>query len=159
MNDNNLTQNEVIAAFRTLFSFGSEVGASTLDTIDLAEIKKAYRKRALATHPDRFAGFSEGYQKARSEQFIVVNDAYTTLSSFLKMKQENGFSLEQDSRQPSSRSWKNTGFYQRKAENGPYSKPHGRDAFSSFYWQKEPPQRPLRFGEYLFYSGAIPWSL
>jgi len=159
MDGNSLTQTEVFSAFRVLFSLGSEVSTSTLEAIQLADLKKAYRKKALDTHPDRFSGYGEGYQKARSEQFIAVNEAYTTLSSFLKMRQENGFRLPRDNRQQAARSWKNADFYQQRAEKSTYSNPYTRESFSSFFWQKVPPQRPLRFGEYLFYSGVIPWSL
>ena len=159
MDGNILTEAEVFSAFRVLFCLGAEVNASTLETIQLSDIKKAYRKRALDTHPDRFAGYGEGYRKARSEQFIAVSEAYSTLNSFLQMRQENGLKFLREDRQRQAHFWKRAHFHQKRAKKTSYANPYSSESVSSFFWAKGAPKRHLRFGEYLFYSGVIPWNL
>merc|ERR1712001_526304 len=44
------------------------------------EIKKAYRKRALAHHPDRHSGASEDEKKEHEKKFKEVGEAYGVLS-------------------------------------------------------------------------------
>lgn len=44
------------------------------------EIKKAYKKLAIKTHPDKFANKSEAEQKEAAEKFKEINEAYEVLS-------------------------------------------------------------------------------
>jgi DnaJ like chaperone protein len=43
------------------------------------EIKKAYRKMAVAHHPDKYAQMGEEHQKAANEKFQKIQDAYETI--------------------------------------------------------------------------------
>lgn len=160
MDGKNLTEAEVFSAFKVLFSFGSEVNRNTLETIQITDVKRAYRKRALDTHPDRFAGSDENLQKACSRRFIEISEAYTTLNSYLKLREEKGFRLwQQDVRKPAY-SWDGPPFHGKRPRTARQYKPtYGDNGYSSFFWHKGPPHRSLRIGEYLFYSGVIPWNL
>ena len=44
------------------------------------EIIKAYRKMALKFHPDKVSYLGEDVQKAASEKFQKLNEAYQTIS-------------------------------------------------------------------------------
>jgi len=59
------------------------------------EIKKAYKKRALATHPDRHAGASESEKREAENKFKEVGEAYEVLSDTKKKSRyDNGHDLD-----------------------------------------------------------------
>tara|TARA_B100001287_G_scaffold245476_1_gene222768 strand:- start:2859 stop:3587 length:729 start_codon:yes stop_codon:yes gene_type:complete len=49
------------------------------------EIKKAYRKMAIAHHPDKVASMGEEYQKGAKEKFLKIQEAYENI------KKKRGF--------------------------------------------------------------------
>lgn len=51
-----------------------------------AEVKKAYRKRAMECHPDHYANFSEEVRKRAGEKFREVNKAYEAVKELRQMK-------------------------------------------------------------------------
>ena len=58
------------------------------------EIKKAYKKRALATHPDKHAGASESEKRETETKFKEVGEAYEVLSDTeKKWRYDNGHDL------------------------------------------------------------------
>ena len=58
------------------------------------EIKKAYKKRALATHPDKHAGASESKKRKTENKFKEVGEAYEVLSDTKKKSRyDNGHEL------------------------------------------------------------------
>lgn len=60
------------------------------------EIKKAYKKRALATHPDRHASASEAEKKEQENKFKELGEAYDVLSDTKKRSRyDNGHDLEE----------------------------------------------------------------
>jgi len=59
------------------------------------EIKKAYKKRALATHPDRHASATEAEKKEQENKFKELGEAYDVLSDTKKRSRyDNGHDLE-----------------------------------------------------------------
>jgi len=59
------------------------------------EIKKAYKKRALATHPDRHASATEAEKKEQENKFKELGEAYDVLSDTKKKSRyDNGHDLE-----------------------------------------------------------------
>jgi len=59
------------------------------------EIKKAYKKRALATHPDRHAGATESEKREQENKFKEIGEAYDVLSDTKKRtRYDNGHDLE-----------------------------------------------------------------
>jgi len=60
------------------------------------EIKRAYKKRALATHPDRHASASEAEKKEQENKFKELGEAYDVLSDTKKRtRYDNGHDLEE----------------------------------------------------------------
>ena len=43
------------------------------------EVKKAYRKMAIAHHPDKVASMGEEYQKGAQEKFLKIQEAYENI--------------------------------------------------------------------------------
>lgn len=44
-----------------------------------SEVKKAYRKMAIAHHPDKVASMGEEYQKGAQEKFMKIQEAYENI--------------------------------------------------------------------------------
>ena len=60
------------------------------------EIKKAYRKRALMHHPDRFPNETEEVKKEEEKKFKEVGEAYAVLSDSKKRaRYDNGQDLDE----------------------------------------------------------------
>ena len=151
-----LTKSRVCSAYRVLFVDSGQVTGSLLQSVQLPEIKKAYRRRALDTHPDRFAWSDELQRKLCTERFIEVTNAYETLNSYLFLR-DKGFVLERE------RPRESEPLRRERAARAPQPRPArpsyegSQSAFSFSYWESGVPGRGLRFGEFLYYSRIIPW--
>lgn len=157
-----LDDSEIFAALALLFSTDKEKSGILLKSIKEPELRKAYRKKALQTHPDLFMSRGEECRKLYSERFIEVSNAYDILSSYLKSRDaDNGLG---PIRPDPGVNGKSAGHSRHaRARWGRFTSPMGRDRFpdcpSSSFWRKEVPRRHLRFAEFLYYSGLIPWKL
>lgn len=157
VDDELLTESRVLSAYEVLFVDAGEASGSLLRSLQLPEIKKAYRRRALDTHPDRWGGTDEGHRKRCTERFIEVTNAYEILNSYLALR-DKGVVFERE--EPAA--WEPS----RRARPAPASQPgfasssddDRRRAFSFSYWERGVPGRGLRFGEFLYYSQVIPWK-
>lgn len=137
-----VTEAEVFRACRTLF--GSELNLSRDFLLYLQPdgVRSAYRKKAKATHPDRFSIAEINVQKKQQRLFQDLNQAHETVQTFLKQRERmpatNTFrSAAPRSPQP-----------QRRRQDRPYSK----------YYRGPLPMRPLQFGLFLYYLGIIPFN-
>jgi|WetSurMetagenome_2_1015567.scaffolds.fasta_scaffold00023_77 hypothetical protein len=138
----NIVDISVIRACRILF--GKEL-AFTLDflrSLEPGSVKSAYRRRALETHPDRFITSDPSYMREQTIKFVEVTTAYKRLNDFID-------SREQTSRDPFARAWQ-AGSHQQKP------KPEAGQPKQSRFYSGNIPRRSLPFGEYLYYTGAIP---
>lgn len=84
---------ELYDACKVLFGEEVKIDRGFLEYIQPSGLKSAYRKIALATHPDRNASEGEEYKKNCTQQFIEATEAYEKLNAFLKQR-ENGFRLK-----------------------------------------------------------------
>jgi hypothetical protein len=151
-------ESEILAALRLLFAPDTKNYKDILESVEESEIKRAFRKRAMQTHPDRFVSSGAEYQKRCSERFIAISNAYEILNAYLKSR-DNGFSFRQ--RDTGANGNSGTRQHPRKRQSPPtaHSKEQPRDFYTHSFWQKDVPRRHLRFGEFLYYSGAIPWKI
>ncbi|MBF0517790.1 MAG: J domain-containing protein [Nitrospirae bacterium] len=81
---------ELYDACRVLFGKEVRIDRQFLEYIQPSGVKSAYRKMALATHPDRIAAMGPENQAAAGGDFRVVADAYEKLTKYLKLR-EGGF--------------------------------------------------------------------
>lgn len=77
-------------ACRVLFGKEVRIDRQFLEYIQPSGVKSAYRKMALATHPDRIAALGDSIQAGTGSDFRVVADAYEKLTKYLKLR-EGGF--------------------------------------------------------------------
>lgn len=157
MENSLFTESEIFAALRLLFASDAKSSRDILESVQESEIKKAFRKRAMQTHPDRFACRGTELQKRCSERFIAINNAYEVLNAYLKSrdkgipfkKPEAGANRHPGTHQPSRK---------RPTQSTANTKAQSSNFHARSFWQRGVPQRHLRFGEFLYYSGAIPWK-
>jgi hypothetical protein len=165
--------------------FGSDLNVSKefFDYLRLSDLKTAYRKRAMETHPDRIAGENQLQQQRNHDPFHAVQEAYEQLLLFLKTKEagipaaasrkaEPVFSVPRKTT-TSSPSPPRTE-RQRPSDNGSQRKPFPQqtlkpiillhDAHNSTgcantesLYQGPLPPRHLLFGRFLYYSGLANW--
>jgi hypothetical protein len=151
------TESMIFAAFRVLFPCHMEVSGEILKSVELPEIKKAYRRRALDTHPDRLASSDERLRKDCTERFIEVSEAYETLSWYLTLR-DKGFVFKANDAGQYEQHKNDTPFHCQRPKSARHFYDRGREAFGGSFWEKDVPLRQLRFGEFLYFSGIIPWS-
>lgn len=156
---------ELFQSCRLLFDLDLEVGWDFLHYIQLSGLKSAYRKKVRETHPDLAAGQNVVVQRRRADRFMLVQQAYENLSVFLRDRDRspsvgtcyNGRPAETSRPKATA-----TGSVRPQSgkEAGPAPKPSatpvGACNFETLY-QGPMPRRPLLFGHYLYYSGAISW--
>jgi hypothetical protein len=152
-----LTETKVVKAYRVLFVGVGQFNSNLLDLVQLPEIKKAYRKRALDTHPDRFAWADEDHQRICTERFLEVADAYEILSAYLALR-DKGFCFKRKAVRRPAGVWRGRPFHDQESELSRRFGDRPDAVFSFSFWGKGVPGRALRFGEFLYYSGAIPWK-
>ncbi|HXK60935.1 MAG TPA: DnaJ domain-containing protein [Acidobacteriota bacterium] len=125
---------ELRRACQVLFGSDLVIDQQFLLALDRAHLKKAYRQRALATHPDRLAGRGDG------RLFIEVNEAYQKLSRHLT--QYSKASAIPNLRRPEP----------------VYTSPDKDPEDGRIYQPERVPCWPLRTGEYLYFSGVVSWQ-
>ncbi len=138
-----ITEAEVIRACRTLFGQELQLNRDFLHYLQPAGVRSAYRKKAKATHPDRFAVSASSTQEKQQRLFQDLNQAHETVQNFLKQRD----------RTPAA-------FYFRRQNSSTYSRPKRRRQerpYSKFY-RGPLPARPLQFGLFLYYMGLIPFN-
>jgi curved DNA-binding protein CbpA len=138
----NASDSNLIQAFRILFE-PDVFSPHFFKHLQLPEVRRAYRKRALLVHPDRVTTPDEELKRKYTEAFIEANRAYHQITSFLE-KRDGHFRAVASGE---------TG-WRRGAAIRPSQ---GNDQEVRFY-RGSLPRRPLFFGEFLYYSGLVPWK-
>lgn len=131
---------EIINACRLLFPAAVIVDAGFLNTIANEDLKTAFRRTALKTHPDLSKSLGRSPEEL-SRMFQEVSSAYKTLQTFCFQRPANHarVNVHQRSRRPAS----------------PVRT--GRAAANDYFYTGVLPRRKLRLGEYLYYSRIISW--
>ena len=135
--------------------FGAEQGGSTASGVSLLtreSLHVAFRKRALACHPDR-ADVLGVDQAKLNELFKRLHGAYRLLSRLIAGEVVPASTEPRPSRAP-RRSPHASG------ESEPQRRsPHRKSASHGKGMYTGPiPNRPLRFAQFLYYSGLIDWQ-
>jgi hypothetical protein len=121
-----------------------EISANFLFYLQPAGAKAAYRRQAMATHPDR-SGFNDpGLLQCYTAQFRDVAESYELIRRFFKQREEG--------------LWSNPETSCRRTGTSHFRTPRtGAPAGSVYYHQGPMPQRYLTLGRYLYYQGKIPY--
>jgi hypothetical protein len=158
--DRELKKSEVLAAFRLLFSTDAMVDPGALESVHQEQVKSAYRKKALSTHPDRFVSHGEDYQRLCSERFIEVSKAYDTLTHYLSLRRTGWQGTRKQSTKPGPADrpvGAATGPRSSASQGSTDSARERKDSAGSF-WRRKVPRRYLRFAEFLYFYRVIPWK-
>jgi len=131
---------EVLNACRLLFPAAFSIDAGFLCTIAEKDLKSAFRKKALKTHPDRSIVLGCNRDEL-SRQFQEVSSAYKTLQLFVTQQSRNKPHVREDKAS-------------RPSSSGSRCR---QTAMKDHFYQGVLPWRVLRLGEYLYYSGVISW--
>ncbi len=142
---------ELAEAYRVLFQVDGLLAPSHLTALTAAELKSAFRSRALQTHPDRAPLLGEDEQTLH-ERFTIVSAAYRKLRTFL----DRGLPriISSSSRPPAPRpQGRGPGSRRRKRRR----QPRPGAAAADHYYRGRLPGRGLLLGEFLYFSGVVSW--
>ena len=127
------TRYNLLRAFRILFSPQDE--STTLDqvlSLDLASLRNAFRRKALATHPDRASHLGQD-RDILTERFKEITDSFETLYSFVEQHAD-----------PAG-----------QAQPGRTVQPERKNTAREKRTRGVPPDHELMLGQYLYYTGRI----
>ena len=133
---------EVFDACSLLFGPQVEISLDFLKYLEPSGLRSAYRKKALETHPDRAKALGRD-EVQMNEHFREATLAYEKLIPIVSNK---GAVLLRGKPGAKVNNGENTA--RRSSKRG----------FSDFLYTKEIPKRELLIGQFLYYSGLIPWS-
>lgn len=84
-----VAEQDIYRACEVIFGPELDLSSDFLQYLQLSGVKTAYRKRALETHPDRFAALADAAEEQRQGVlFHDVREAYENLVNFLKAREE-----------------------------------------------------------------------
>lgn len=177
------TEHELHRACEIIFGPELAVTREFLEYLQPAGVKSAYRKRAMETHPDRFASGDVIIQSQNSDLFHAVQNSYEHLLQFLKAR-EQGFRLPHrapvrptawrttrtsppPNRQTQTNHRPSTGpAPHTQAAGNTRTNPNGNPFRQhSASWNAEEryrgplPNRRLLLGHFLYYSGIASWRM
>lgn len=173
-----VAEQDLYRACEVIFGPKLDLSRDFLQYLQLSGVKSAYRKRALETHPDRFAALDEdAEQQGSGVLFHDVHQAYENLLHYLQAR-ERGSHLP-GARRPGSggdgpqpRGFKKDGFPHRTTsgngfgagrEKRQHNRPPAGSSCESPCWDIEElyqgplPNRRLLLGHFLYYSGIASW--
>jgi len=136
------TNQQLIAALRTLFGPEASLSRRFFARLTPSILKTVYRRKALATHPDRAVIIPRPADELNTH-FKQVSAAYHTISEAMAHQKPADEADSRNSRigtDASQRARRNT---------------HRRQ---NLYYRGPLPRRPLLIGQFLYYSGLISWQ-
>ncbi|MHC4182494.1 MAG: J domain-containing protein [Planctomycetota bacterium] len=136
-----VSRKDIARDYYLLFGLNTWNPIGLLKKLPPSELKAAYRKKALETHPDR----AKSLGKVTSEmdkRFRKITIAYERLSSYIQGNHVSVLTCKSPTRKNSN---KTTAIQKTKRK--------ASDHFCKGYI----PKRKLLIGQYLYYSGTISW--
>jgi len=151
------THGRLFSACRVLFGPGVTLDERFLAGLDIASVRRRFRKRATEVHPDRSAVLCK-HPTVLAEAFKQVEAAYRTLCEHLAAGQRTArkpLTTPTCATQPA----KSPQGFPRSFGGAKDGKQAGTRQFpGDHFWSGPIPARTLRMGEFMYYSGRIPWS-
>lgn len=156
-----------------LFGESAEFSQAFLDYLQQGGLKSAYRQRVMETHPDRLRVLPEPHRPLQVNTFHEVQAAYERLEQFIKMR-DAGEQLiirlsqgkqSRSTRAPSGKTQSQSSFryadITRVDEIKPFILKTGGIVHnlgrSQRLYSGPMPERPLLFGNFLYYLGLTNW--
>lgn len=136
-----VTDAEMFRACRTLFGPELTCNRAFLAYLQPSGVRSAYRKKAKSIHPDRFAVACSTTKRKQQRLFQDLNQAHETAQSYLKQKQPR-------QSRPFAHAKPSPSHSQRRRQDPPPKQQKKRVL----------PRKPLQFGLFLYYQGAIPFQ-
>jgi len=154
---------ELTHACRLLFGEHLEVGQEFVLSLDHSELKRAYRKKALSTHPDRCAALGRHSQAQATARFQEVNLAYQTLNKYLSQRPVYSRKkpvMSADEGRSEVRSWKrsSSGRVWTPGEKQEEKQPRETAQKVRVYSPDKVPNWKVRTGEFLYFAGVVSWK-
>jgi len=137
----NIRRNKLFDACEILFGSKVDISLDFLSYIQPDGIKSAFRRVAMETHPDVVAHADD------AEMFIQARRAYERLLGFIEKRDDAERVLMRGPGEMPLRG----------SRHRMYNVKQARSGFS--FHNGTIPNRRLRFGEFLFYSGEISWNV
>jgi len=136
------TNTELISACKILFAHEIGLGFDFLKALDPSDLKVAYRKKALETHPDRSKTLGRTEMEMNS-LFKEVSSAYEILEPVVAGKKVLNRSPKVN----------------RQARKRKPPRPTRKKGVNGHYYKGAVPERELKIGQFLYYSGLISWKV
>ena len=151
------TSSDLYRACAVLFGTDANLSGDFLKYLKASRLKRAYRKRAFETHPDRATALAET-PLSLAERFREVNLAYNQLNTFLEYPwrySNSGSAGHRVHQHESARRRQRTyeSHDQRRTGSGAHRSRH--QGMSEHLWQAGLPKKQLLLGRFLYYSGII----
>lgn len=137
---------DVINAYRILF--GTREEGSSFQKPDRSAVKMAYRQKAKLFHPDLAANSSMSEERLKNI-FLKISNAYEILLKWVHEESDDTVYYSPSFAQKATR-------WEPVKPNVPV--PTNQYFTTDYFYMQNIPNRKLRFGEYLFYSGRINWQ-
>jgi hypothetical protein len=150
------TSSDLYRACAVLFGTDADVSGDLLKCLKAPRLKRAYRKRAFETHPDRAAALAES-SLSLEKRFREVNLAYNQLNTFLeyprRYSNSGNMALRAHDYESARRRQRSYEYDQRRAGSGAHRSRY--QGVMEHLWQGWLPKKQLLLGRFLYYSGII----
>jgi DnaJ domain len=150
------SSSDLCRACAVLFGTDADVAGDLLKCLKAPKLKRAYRKRALETHPDRAAALAES-SLSLEERFREVNLAYNQLNTFLeypwRYSNSGNMALRAHDYESARRRRRSYEYDQRRTGSGAHRSRY--QGVCEHLWQGGLPQKQHLLGRFLYYSGII----
>lgn len=148
---------ELKKAFQILFNTDGFSGTDPFSPINLPELQRAFRKKALETHPDR----SKLLGKSETElirRFNEVSSAYELLKPIV----QNGVCISSTTADFFKNRRKSSPVKEKKPappkEHAPFTRFRKTKLKRDSYYEGSLPKFEMSVGQFLYYSGMISWA-
>ncbi|MGA2330232.1 MAG: J domain-containing protein [Syntrophales bacterium] len=151
------TSSDLHRACTVLFGTDANLSGDFLKCLKVSRLKRAYRKRAFETHPDRATALAES-PSSLTERFREVTLAYNQLNTFLEYPwrySHSGYAAHRPHEHDSARKRQRTHETHDQKRAGSCAHRSTYHGMSEHLWQGGLPRKQLLLGRFLYYSGII----
>jgi len=142
------SRNELVLACRLLFGVMNEDVSGFLDSLDIKDAKRIFRKRLMECHPDR-AQIVGTDEKVLTERFKRLQAAFDMILCYLESRPAAAAGRPSPTSSPYVAPWTPP-----RATYAP-PRPQVDASAKDHFWSGPIPRKALLFGQFLFFCGRI----